>query len=166
MVNIEENVNGLNNFLDACKRILNIHAPHKQKYARNNHMFFINKALSKKIMTRTRLWSKFLKGRNEKNKNKINIKNNAIIAYHYQENLNRTNSTILMRKIWMITKHFGNIKGALSGLRQFLETESPLKMMKNAFYLTSKVLFVLKIFNFLSWLFWLCNKTAWLGGQG
>ena len=42
------------------------------------------------------------------------------------------------------------LKDALSGLRQFLVTESPLAMMKNAFYLTSKVLFVLKIFKFLS----------------
>ena len=42
------------------------------------------------------------------------------------------------------------IKGALSGLRQFLTTESPLKVMKNAFYSTSKALFVLKIFKFLS----------------
>ena len=37
---------------------------------------------------------------------------------------------------------------ALSGLRQFLVTESPLNMMKNAFYFTSKALFVLKIFKF------------------
>ena len=44
-------------------------------------------------------------------------------------------------------------KGALSGLRQFLATESPLKMMKNAFYFTSKALFVLKIFKILSQLF-------------
>ena len=44
-------------------------------------------------------------------------------------------------------------KGALSALRQFLAIESPLKMMKNAFYFTSKALFVLKIFKFLSWLF-------------
>ena len=42
------------------------------------------------------------------------------------------------------------IKGALSDLRQFLATESPLKMMNNAFYFTSKALFVLKIFKFLS----------------
>ena len=35
------------------------------------------------------------------------------------------------------------IKGALSGLRQFLATESPLKKMKNAFYFTSKDLFIL-----------------------
>ena len=31
------------------------------------------------------------------------------------------------------------IKGALSGLRQFLATENPLKMMKNTFYFTLKV---------------------------
>ena len=35
-------------------------------------------------------------------------------------------------------------KGALSGVRQFSSIESPLKMMKNAFYSTSKALFVLK----------------------
>ena len=30
------------------------------------------------------------------------------------------------------------LKGALSGLRQFLATESPLKMMKNTFYFNQK----------------------------
>ena len=44
----------------------------------------------------------------------------------------------------------GGVKGALSGLRQFLATESPLKTMKNVFYFTSKALFVLKIYKFLS----------------
>ena len=46
---------------------------------------------------------------------------------------------------WLIV-----FKGALSGLRQFLATETPMKMMKNDFYFTSKALFVLKIFKFLS----------------
>ena len=32
------------------------------------------------------------------------------------------------------------IKGALSGLRQFFATESPLKMMKNDFYFSLKAL--------------------------
>ena len=41
-------------------------------------------------------------------------------------------------------------ESALSALRQFLTTESPLKMIKNASYFTSKTLFVLKIFMFLS----------------
>ena len=40
------------------------------------------------------------------------------------------------------------MKGTLAGMRQFLVTESPFKMMKNAFYFTLKVLFVLKIFRF------------------
>ena len=44
-------------------------------------------------------------------------------------------------------------KGALWGLRQFLVTESTLKIMKNKFYFTLKTLFVLKIFKFLSWHF-------------
>ena len=42
------------------------------------------------------------------------------------------------------------LKDALSGLRQFLATESHLKMMKNAFYFASKAHFVPKIFKFLS----------------
>ena len=41
-------------------------------------------------------------------------------------------------------------KGAISALRHFLATESPFKMIKNAFYFTSKALLVLKIFKFLS----------------
>ena len=39
-------------------------------------------------------------------------------------------------------------KAHFKSQRQFLTTESPLKMMKNAFYLTLKALFVLNIFDF------------------
>ena len=42
---------------------------------------------------------------------------------------------------------------SFSGLRQFETTENPLKVMKNAFYFTSKALFILKMFKFLSWHF-------------
>ena len=41
------------------------------------------------------------------------------------------------------------VNGALSGLRQFLPNESPLKMMENAFYFILKALLVLKIFKYL-----------------
>ena len=51
-------------------------------------------------------------------------------------------------------------KGALSGLRQFLAVESPLKMMKNAFYLTSKIIFVTEIYKFSVFLF-LCGTNLW-----
>ena len=43
--------------------------------------------------------------------------------------------------------------------------ESPLKMMKNAFYFILKALFDLKIFKYL-WLFGHVGKTAWLEKQG
>ena len=38
--------------------------------------------------------------------------------------------------------------------------DSPSKMKKNTFYFILKALFVLKIFNFLSWLFGHVEKTA------
>ena len=41
-----------------------------------------------------------------------------------------------------------SIKAALLGLKQFLATESPLEMMENAFYFTSKALFVSKMHVF------------------
>ena len=74
--NIEENEQGLSDFLNTCKRTLAIHAPRKQKYAKGNHTSFINNTLSKEIMTRTRLRNNFLKDRSAENKN------NAIIVYH------------------------------------------------------------------------------------
>ena len=47
----------------------------------------------------------------------------------------------------------------LFSIQQFLKAvESPLKMMKNAYYFTSKALFVLKIFKSLSWLFGYASK--------
>ena len=50
----------------------------------------------------------------------------------------------------IISKGILHFKGTLSGLRQSMATESYLKMMKNIFYFTSKVLFALKVFKFLS----------------
>ena len=53
------------------------------------------------------------------------------------------------------------VKGTALGLGQFLTTESPWKLMKDAFYFVLKVLFVLKIFKFLSPLFGHVQKTVW-----
>ena len=52
----------------------------------------------------------------------------------------------------------GVLKGALSGLRQFLTTESPLEMMKNILYFTLKSFFILKISKFLSCVFGHVNE--------
>ena len=58
------------------------------------------------------------------------------------------NKTFTRRTLYEVSIH--KFKGALSDLRKFLAIESPLKMMKNAFYFTSKALFVLNVFKFLS----------------
>ena len=46
-----------------------------------------------------------------------------------------------------------SLKAYFQVWENFLATESPLKLLRNAFYFTSKALFVLKLFKFLSWLF-------------
>ena len=50
--------------------------------------------------------------------------------------------------------------GALSGPKQFLATEKPLKMMKNVFYFTLEVLFVLQTFKSFDLAFSSHRKTA------
>ena len=52
-----------------------------------------------------------------------------------------------LSELRLVLKAKGNlfdIKGALSNLRQFLATESSLKVVKNAFYFTFKVIFDLR----------------------
>ena len=56
-------------------------------------------------------------------------------------------SSSLQKKCW------NGFKGTLSGMRQFLATEGPLKVMKNAFYFTLEPLFVLQIIKLLFWTF-------------
>ena len=40
-----------------------------------------------------------------------------------------------------------SVKDPIPGLKQFLATLSPIKMMKNAFYFTLKALFFLKLLS-------------------
>ena len=48
-------------FYKVCTEVLNKHAPPKKKYVRGNNKPFMNKAISKAIMLRTKLRKKFLK---------------------------------------------------------------------------------------------------------
>ena len=74
-----------------------------------------------------------------------------ILLYEFGVTILNQNMAKKAKLFYMNTGSFIiHIKGALSGLRQFLAAESPLKMMTNAFYFTSKALFILKVFNFLS----------------
>ena len=92
----------------------------------------------------------------------INVNTNEPIFYPYSITINKCKGSCnTINDLYAKTcvpdaiknKSFKVFKGALSGQRQFLATEIPLKMMKNDFYFTSKALSVLKIFKFLSWLF-------------
>ena len=49
--------------------------------------------------------------------------------------------------IIFVNSCFSNFKVPIPGLRQFLATESPLNMMKYAFYFSLKALSVLKTFT-------------------
>ena len=64
----------------------------------------------------------------------VNLSKNIKINYirtNFSESNVEKESGILLISIFLI-------KGALSGLRQLLETESSIKMIKNAFYCTFK----------------------------
>ena len=80
------------------------------------------------------------------------------------ENLETSESFLLLQIfIVSIALSMGKIKVGLSTSKKIYVicvTESPLKMMKNAFYSILKAFFVLKIFKFLSQLFGHVGKTA------
>ena len=61
--------------------------------------------------------------------------------------------------IWSWENTFSKFQGTLFCLRHFWQ-----KMIENAFSFTLKVLFVLKIFTFLAWLF--AHLGKWLDWQG
>ena len=61
---------------------------------------------------------------------------NTLSATNYQVNIKKLSPYPLTRNIDVFSK---------------VATESPLEMVKNAFYFILKALFVLKMFKFLSW---------------
>ena len=113
--NIEENEEGLSDLLSTCKIILDLHAPRKQKYARGNHIPFMNRGLSKDIMTRTRLRNIFLKDRSEENKRKYSKQRNDCVS--------------LLRK--SKSEYFGNLnEKKISDNKKFWQTIKPFLLDK------------------------------------
>ena len=89
----------------------------------------------------------------------INQQSQKISKPYYYVPLNGS----LLKFFWNYTKVLFYLiantdKRAASGVRQFVTTEHPLKIMKNCFYFTLKALFVFKIFELLSWLLCLMGK--------
>ena len=72
--NFEEN--SLKKFLEVCNKALDEHLPHKSKFVRGNHSPFMNRELSKAIITRTRLRNKFFKEKTVENRKNYNKQRN------------------------------------------------------------------------------------------
>ena len=91
---LEFDNNSFDEFFNMCRSTLDQHAPRKQKYARGNHMPFMNKTLSKEIMKRTKLRNKFLKERTDESKKRYTLQRNYCVSLlkkakkNYYDNLN------------------------------------------------------------------------------
>ena len=101
-LNIKNNDDGFTGFIETCMETVNQHAPCKQKHMRRNHLPFMNKTLSKEIMTRTRLRNRFLKNRTEENYCVSLLRK---VKNEYYSNLNEKDVTD-NKMFWKIVKPF------------------------------------------------------------
>ena len=98
-----------NNFAVSCKNVLHKIAPWKKKFVMGNHSPFINKALSKAIMVRTKLKNTFFKNRSKENKKNYNMQRTYYVLLlrkskrDYYNNLNEKNICD-NRKFWKVVK--------------------------------------------------------------
>jgi hypothetical protein len=96
-------------FLHICLDSLNRHAPCKRKFVRGNQSPFMNKSLSKAIMTRSRLRNSYLKNRTGENRQKFVEQRNYCVSLlrktkkTYYSNLD-INDICDNKKFWKITK--------------------------------------------------------------
>ena len=98
-------------FYKVCTEVLNQHAPRKKKYVRGNNKRFMNKALSKAIMQRTKLRNRFLKDPSAANKFSFNKQRNWCVSLLQKEkkkyfaNLNKKDITD-NKNFWQIITSF------------------------------------------------------------
>ena len=91
--NFINNDDGFQRFCHISLAALNKHAPGKKKHDRDNQMPFLNKELSKAIMTRTKLRNIFLQNRSEENRIRYTKQRNFCVSFlmrtkrRYYENL-------------------------------------------------------------------------------
>ena len=114
-------------FYKVCTEVLNQHAPRKKKYVRGNNKRFMNKALSKAIMQRTKLRNKFLKDPSAENKFSYNKQRNWCVSLlrkekkKYFANLNEKDITD-NKKFWQTIKSFLSEKTKSREKLTFIET--------------------------------------------
>ena len=73
---LEENAEGLEDFIEICQKTLNYHAPGKQKFVRGHHLPFMNRTLSRAIMHMTMFRNKCLGNKTDENKRKYTRQRN------------------------------------------------------------------------------------------
>ena len=104
----ENSDKSLSNFINTGNSVLDRQLPKKKKYFRGNQLPFMNKTLSKAIMSRTKLKNKFLKNRSNENKKKY-VKQRNHCVYLLRKTKREYYIAILMTKISAITIHFGKL---------------------------------------------------------
>ena len=104
-------------FSDVNTKILDKIAPTKQRYVRSNQMPFMNKNITKSIMTRSRLKNNFLKDRSERNRIAYNRQRNYCVNLirkekkKYFDNLD-VNKVVDNKNFWKTIKtHFSDKVG-------------------------------------------------------
>ena len=109
--NIDSFLKDPDSFYEVCTEVLNKHAPPKKKYVRGNNKPFMNKAISKAIMLRTKLRNKLLKYPTTANGSSYSKQRNFCLSLlrkekkKYFANLNIKNITD-NKIFWQIIKPF------------------------------------------------------------
>ena len=115
---------------------LNIYAPKKKKYLRADSSPFMNKAIAKGVMDRTRVRNKFLKTRSAVNKLAYNRQRNYCVSLtcklkrHYCNNLDNRNVTD-NKLFWRTVKPFFSDKGPMRQKIPLIENDKTIGKNKD-----------------------------------
>ena len=126
-----------------CNRALDVYAPKKKKYLRTNSSPFMNKAISKAVMDRTRLRNTFLKNRTAENKLAYNRQRNYCVSLtrkskrDYCNNLDNRNVTD-NKLFWKTIKPFFSDKGPLREKITLIENDEIIGNNKEIFEVSKK----------------------------
>ena len=105
------NINQLENFLNVFKKVLDIHAPIKTRKIRANQGPFMNNALQKVMVTRSRLRNKFFKSKTQSNESAYKKQRNYCVSLFRKENKSffenlNTKKITDNKKFWKTVKLF------------------------------------------------------------
>ena len=135
----------LQTYLNVCMRALDVCAPKKTKYVRANNSPFLNKNISKRIMTRSRLRNKFLRNRTPENRIAYNQQRNfcvSLVRETKREYFNSLNEKLVTdnKLFWNTIKSFFSDKGAtrekytLTDEEEILDDDQKISTVFNDFF--------------------------------